>query len=316
MNRTIVMAALLLTCLRLFCPQLAAAQAPQITLVTHELCPYSYYTVDGTFKGSAVRVVRYALDKMGFQLNLLVTPWSRAQQMVKNGHADGFFAASHNEERDKYATLSATIAEQRWNWYLRADSDLNPDCPTFRPTAHVAAFHGSNMLQWLNSQQFIVKGYPPNTQQLTQMLLAKRIDAMLASDQAMDEIIARNGLERLIRVHTAKDKPLGVYFSKYFLALNPDFLTIFNSHVRDYRETTPENSTRICRLKAYRATRQPSGSNLTDSSDAESGSIKKRPAGKPAGKNTGGYGPAPCNNYDAASADAKPALDNLQLKHP
>lgn len=224
--------------LSLLCFLLAGVpgHAEEITLTTHNLCPYGCYDANGNFDGHAVRVVRYALKKMGVGLNLVVVPWKRAQNMVYFGEADGFFAASNNAERDKRGVMSATIAEQTWTWYLLKDNPLDPGLPNFKKKARVTSFVGANMLTWLKENSYNVVSPPPTTDCLADMLLAGRFDAMLGNDQVMKAIMQDQCSQELIRSHKLMEKPLGVVFSNQFVADHPGFVEKFNQAVKEYRK--------------------------------------------------------------------------------
>ncbi|MBN2659052.1 MAG: transporter substrate-binding domain-containing protein [Spirochaetales bacterium] len=183
------------------------------------------------FRGIAVDRVRCIFEKMDIELEIHVVPWERAQHMVQTGEADGFFAASQNLERDSFAVKSGIIAEQDWNWYLLKENPLNPDDPEFRQKARVGGFFGSNMLKWMISQEYNVTAVPHTTELLYQMLLAGRVDAVLANSQVMENIIKKNLGEDKIQVFHNLDKPLMVYFSKDFLKRYPAFLEVFNSYI-------------------------------------------------------------------------------------
>jgi len=216
-----------------------SALAEEITLTTHDLCPYGCYDADGNFDGHAVRVVRYALEQMEFSLNLVVVPWKRAQDMVQFGEADGFFAGSQNADRDKNGVMSAIIAEQKWNWYLLKSNPLDPRSPDFKEKAKVTSFIGANMLKWLKENDYNVVPSPTTTNCLAQMLVVQRFDAMLANNMVMNAIIHSQGMQNKFKSYTLKDKPLGVYFSNRFVADHPDFVEEFNRHVRKYRKNNP-----------------------------------------------------------------------------
>lgn len=137
-----------------------------IILTTHNLCPYGSYPegaevkriADRTFTGTAVDLVREVLEIMDIELTLIVVPWERAQQMVISGESDGFFAASQRDERDRFAVMSEIIADQNWNWYLLKNSPWIPDDPSFVTDAKVAGFVGSNMLKWMEDNEYRVIG--------------------------------------------------------------------------------------------------------------------------------------------------------------
>ncbi|MBW8192461.1 transporter substrate-binding domain-containing protein [Neiella marina] len=208
-----------------------------LVLATHNLCPYGCFSAgaDKTdmsqFRGIAVETVRCVLADIGWQLKLDVVPWARAQQLAKFNAVDGFFAASHKAERDEFAHMSAIIAEQRWDWYLMADSPLIPDSADFKRVAKVGGFDGSNMLTWLRSNNYMVASNPPDTGKLLKVLLAKRVDAVVANDKVMTELLVRRGVGQKVKSYPLVNKPLGVYFTHDFVAHNPGFLEQFNDHV-------------------------------------------------------------------------------------
>lgn len=215
----------------------------QVHLTSHNLPPYGSFAqdkallTDADFTGIAIEPVRCALKALEIDLDITITPWKRAQNMVMNASADGFFAASQNTQRDSYAVLSGTIAEQKWQWFYLKDSGINPRSPKFKQRAHIGAFVGSNMLRWLEENDYPVKSRPQNTHQLLKMLLAGRIDAFLANDQVMNELLAiENNPEKIAR-QTQIDKPLGVYFRKSLISNFPTFLPAFNRAVAQCRQS-------------------------------------------------------------------------------
>lgn len=232
----------MLLVMTLFCTASPPAQAREptmVTLATHDLCPYGCYDEYGAFDGYAVQVLRYAFEQMDIPLSIVVVPWERAQQMARTGRADGFFAASRNMRRDSEGTMSAVIADQKWNWYLLRDNTWDPRQEDFKHNAKVAGFLGANMLTWLEDNGYNVEATPPTTKHLVDMLLAKRFDAMLANNLVMREIIAKRGLRDKLRIVTLREKPLGVYFSNRFMERYPLFIDEFNGHVREYRNQHP-----------------------------------------------------------------------------
>lgn len=216
-----------------------AEQPTVIRLSTHNLCPYGCYTEDGRFDGYAIRVIRYALEKMDVRLELVVVPWERAQYLARIGDVDGFFAASQNADRDSRGTMSAIIAEQKWNWYLLKSNPLDPTDPEFKRKARVSSFIGANMLKWLQKNDYTVSSPPRTTDDLLSMLLFKRFDAALANNLVMDNLLEKRNLAYLLKVYTLKNKPLGVYFSNDFLDEYPEFLDEFNERVKEYKRSQP-----------------------------------------------------------------------------
>ena len=213
----------------------AFGEAP-LRLTTHELPPYSFAGTGARPGGVAVNVVDCAAQAIGQPLEVGIYPWARAQAMVRDGHADGFFAASQSPARDEFAVLSAVIAPQEWRWYFPAGSNVKPSSDKFRKEARVGSFLGGNMLSWLKENGYRVAASPLSNDQMLQMLMRGRVDAILANNLVMDELLVAHGLQARIRSELLQDKPLGVYFSKLFLERNPGFLQRFNEAVGKCRK--------------------------------------------------------------------------------
>jgi polar amino acid transport system substrate-binding protein len=215
-------------------PLLFSLHAQTVSLSTHNLEPYGYYLEDGTFTGYAVEVVRHCLDSMGYELILHVVPWKRAQQLAHAGEVDGFFAGSLNPQRSEYFIVSREIAPQNWVWYLPAQSRLDPADPTFRREAVVASFLGANMLEFLLSNGYNIGGTPYDTQVLAEILKANRVDAVLANELVMEEILHKRGWQDDFRRVLQDKKPLYAFFTREFISQNPGFIENFNRNASEY----------------------------------------------------------------------------------
>ncbi|PHV03256.1 hypothetical protein CSQ88_02965 [Iodobacter sp. BJB302] len=211
------------------------AQATPVRLLTQQQPPYSNQQADGRQSGLALETVRCVMNKLQRPVEIKFLPWKRAQNLVELGEADGFFSASQNSERDRFATLSQAIAPQQWRWYFRTENTAKPLSEEFRLSATVGAYFGSNMLTWLKASGYRIYATPPAHDQLLKMLLAGRVAAVLASDLAMNEAIHAEHAENKIRSELQEDKPLGVYFGHRFLKEDPEFLARFNAELPSCR---------------------------------------------------------------------------------
>lgn len=79
--------------------------ANTIQLVTDSYIPYSFEE-NGVIKGIAVDVYKELFQRIGFQVNLKVVPWTRVLEMAKDGETDGIFIAFYVEERALYLEYS------------------------------------------------------------------------------------------------------------------------------------------------------------------------------------------------------------------
>lgn len=209
---------------------LAYAQ-PTIELVTQPQVPYVYVDAKGKPTGGiALETVACSMQGMGLSFSIRSVAWARAQRQVDMGKAAGFFPASRNTERDQWAVFAGPIAPQEWRWYLRRDNPMQPMDPSFKAGAMVTAYHGSNMASWLTANHYRVLDNPLSHDQLLGVLLNKRVDAVLAANISMEELIHKAGAAGKVRSVMLANRPLGIYFSKQFLATQPkDFVERFNN---------------------------------------------------------------------------------------
>lgn len=208
-----------------------ALAAEPVNFLTDERPPFEMAKPDGSVGGVAADCVKCVMKKMGRAFSIKIVPWARAQSEVKAGNAHAFFSASRNAKRDEYAVLSATVADQYWNWYLKADSKLDPNAPDFKASAKTGSWFGSNSLKWLEKNGYKIGSDAKNTELLMKQLMAGRIDAAFGSNFAFNEAMAKMGVKGQIKEVKGLHKPMGVYFEKKFLAANPGFWDKFNKFV-------------------------------------------------------------------------------------
>lgn len=210
----------------------SALAGDTLILTTQEWPPYQIL-IHGTQKGIAVETVKCALKSLRQSYSIHFLPWERAQTEVKTGRAHGFSAASMSEKREAYAQFSTPIAPQKWIWYLRRESRLDPREPNFKKTVRVTATAGSNMGNWLRENGYNLKLQPKKTEQLVKMLQKRRVDAVLANELVFTAALRKLNLKRkTFRKFLGRDKPLGVYFSKAYLENHSGFLKRFNASIR------------------------------------------------------------------------------------
>lgn len=216
------------------------APATKVILTTHNLPHYGAFPshsqikslADESFKGEAIATMRCVFNQLtDYEMEVLVVPWKRAQHLVRRGYADGFFAASQNPERDSYAQISQTIAAQEWRWYFLKDSELSPQDKGFKAKANVGSFIGANMLTWLEKNNYKIAVKSIKTQDLLHALKIGRLDAILANNKVIDSLLAQSNMKLEIKSVLHSNRPLGAYFSNYFLQQHPNFLALFNNGV-------------------------------------------------------------------------------------
>lgn len=208
------------------------AAAEPVRLATHDQAPYGSYQADNTFDGIAVRVVKCVFQRMGRSVAIEVYPWERAQLLAERGGVDGFFPATVKPERLVWAEASGVIADQKWVWYLPANSTLDPLSAAFKVTAKVGAHFGSNRLKLLEAEKFNVVLKPQTDEALLAAFLLGRADAILGGDQAIAIAMKHQNVNpKSLRMVTYQDSPLHAYFGRKFLQTEPDLVKRFNAQI-------------------------------------------------------------------------------------
>ena len=184
-----------------------------------------------TIKGEPY--INCAMAKLNQSFTINYMPWKRAQSDTKLGHADGFFMASQNKDRDAYATLSDPIFVIKWLYITTKARHISPQDSDFFSKVFAANL-GSARHSWLVNQShngIINKDIsaPPDPASLLKMLLVGRVDVALMNSTEFNENVKILGIDtNQLNTYVEREKPVGLYFSKAFNLDNPKFLNRFN----------------------------------------------------------------------------------------
>jgi polar amino acid transport system substrate-binding protein len=178
-----------------------------------------------------------AFTKLDISKDITSMPWARAQLVTEHGEYDGFFMASRNDKRDRYAVLSEPFFNIDWVYVVKKENDLTPDNPKFLQGVF-AANRGSARNTWLQDKrdrgliaQEIVT--PPNTLQSLVMLAFGRVDVVLENNENLRSFFERTDYSASdFETYIARTIPVGIYFNKDFLKSHPDFLDKFNVSIK------------------------------------------------------------------------------------
>lgn len=212
-------------------PTFAGQKPERLLLTTQEWFPYQY-SEEGEMKGRGIDKIKCTLKKMRQPYQITMTQWDNAQLLVEVGTQNGFFMASRNAIRDKYADFSAPLLEQRWSWFSLSDA-IDIQNSMFKQQIEVAALFGSNKWYWLQKQGYRADKKPRSVEALLELLVSGEVGAILGNDEVVEETIKKMGLSyRAISKTLVQKKPLGVYFSKTFTKKYPSFIAEFNRAAR------------------------------------------------------------------------------------
>lgn len=97
------------------------AAAKEVTFVMQRsFAPFNYAENDVP-KGPAVDIVYKVCGKLGWQCNIKVLPWVRAQEETKAGENEAIFTVGWNEARDKWLYYTYPLMETEYGFFARAE---------------------------------------------------------------------------------------------------------------------------------------------------------------------------------------------------
>ncbi len=198
--------------------------------------PYTQLDSDSLPSGIGTDAVKQVLDSMGVNYTITISSnHGRALQEVRKQHSDGFFMASQNSERDKYAEFSEPLMSNRWVWVIRQENaqNFNPSDPMFKKRSTVASLLNTNTHHWLKVSGFTSVHAATSVRSLKDKLDSGTITAILIAEMTfLDTVNQISDYEIILE----QEKEFGLYISKHFLSDNPGFMSKLNQAIRTYRE--------------------------------------------------------------------------------
>ncbi|MCG9677190.1 MULTISPECIES: substrate-binding periplasmic protein [Vibrio] len=197
--------------------------------------PYTMVNDQGQPDGIGLEKVLPILSSIGVNYTVTVSSnHGRALSELRKERSDGFFMASKNEERDKYAVFSEPVMINRWVWVVRTE-DMNgfdPHSDTFKANAKVASLLNTNTSYWLKNQGYQISPPATNPSGLVEKLDNKEIDAFLVAEVVfLHDVIDLEGYGVVLE----EEKAFGLYISKRFLEQHPEFMEKLNTAIRRFR---------------------------------------------------------------------------------
>ena len=187
--------------------------------------PFTYQE-NKQITGKGIELAKKVFAKADIQASFQLLPnYGKVVQHVKDGKADIFLLASQNSERDKIAVFTNPLMVNRWQWYLLKSSNLDPQDKSFKSNATISTHFNTNTHKWLQANGYKVQA-AMQVNQLPQMLIAKRVDAIFIAEQVFLQAIDDAGIDLgLFKIVTEQEKPFGMYVSNRLADKN---LTLVN----------------------------------------------------------------------------------------
>lgn len=109
--------------LTLLLPLTVLAADPVLKIATSQYPPFEY-TANGRVTGSDAELVRRVVRQMGYQPEIELLPWIRAEARVMAGDADLIFSLTRSEKRDRYYYFTAPLNTVRDVLYKHRNRNL------------------------------------------------------------------------------------------------------------------------------------------------------------------------------------------------
>ena len=170
------------------------ALAAKLQLYTEEYRPLSYFD-DGKLTGMAVEVVEQLIQRTGASASIQVVPWTRGYHRVQREANTGLFSIVRTARRESLFQWVGPIALGHTSFYARRGAGLN-----VRSLKDIERFSTVAVpKQWYSYEYLSDKGLKnlyavPTPQHMTKMFKHGRIELLVASSLALDDMLAEQGM--------------------------------------------------------------------------------------------------------------------------
>ena len=192
--------------------------------------PY-LYTENNRPKGIAVSKIQSVFDNIPVTLSIRsYRNYSLLLKALKRGDIDGFFLATKNSERSRYAIFSKAVEYNNWAWFTLRNR-LNPaNNDDFKYQSIIGTIGKTNTFRWLSRNGYQVQSF--NADELLSALKNKKIHAVFLAQKVFEYTYTQAGMSSLeFRKYIEVKRPFGIYISKDYIRNNANFMNILNEAI-------------------------------------------------------------------------------------
>ncbi len=185
-----------------------------LSFTTQDFPPFSY-TINGAVSGPAVDIIRRVCQEIKTNCSFRLLPWSRAQQQVRDGKANGMFVIGWNKKRSKWVHFTPPIMNTEYGIFVKKSNSLN-----FAKLSDISGYkigvygpsNTSNSLEKIRAKmakdglKAISIDMRPDDESGFKKLALGRIDAVFSNRDVGHALIAKLGLKDKIRYSGAQRK--------------------------------------------------------------------------------------------------------------
>ncbi len=199
------------------------ASSQELKFNTQDFPPFNY-EINGVVSGPAADIIRSVCAEIDMKCSFSLLPWTRAQDEVRAGKANGMFVIGWNEKRAQWVHFTPPIMNTEYGLFVNSDNAL-----AYKDLADVQGYevgvygpsNTSNSLEKLR-KQMEEKGLTPiqidmrpDDESGFRKLSLNRLDAVFSNRDVGYALIAKLGVGENIR-YAGPTKKLKYYigFSK------------------------------------------------------------------------------------------------------
>ena len=190
------------------------AWTQELKFTTQDFPPFSY-SINGVVSGPAVDLIRRVCAEMNTKCSFRLLPWTRAQQQVRNGEANGMFIIGWNKKRAKWVHFTPPIMNTEYGIFVKKSDSLK-----FAKLSDIAGYkvgvygpsNTSNSLEKVRAKMAndglnaISIDMRPDDESGFKKLALGRLDAVFSNRDVGHALVAKLGLKDKIRYSGAQRK--------------------------------------------------------------------------------------------------------------
>ncbi len=198
----------------LLCVAPIPSWSQELKFTTQDFPPFSY-NINGVVSGPAVDIIRRVCAEMNTECGFRLLPWTRAQQQVRNGEANGMFVIGWNEKRAKWLHFTPPIMNTEYGIFVNKANSLK-----FEKLSGIAGYkvgvygpsNTSNSLEKIRAKmakdglKAISIDMRPDDESGFKKLALGRLDAVFSNRDVGHALIAKLGLKDNIRYSGSQRK--------------------------------------------------------------------------------------------------------------
>ncbi|SLN48982.1 Bacterial extracellular solute-binding proteins, family 3 [Roseovarius albus] len=194
------------------------AQAQDIRFVTLDWAPY-VYGKDGQIIGPGRELIEAACDSAELECTFDIFPWRRAQEMMREGLADGMMVIGRNAERETWLDYSVPIIRTEYGFFVHAQDPLILEGMHSIQGKRVGVFAPSNTavnleeiranMETTGLEPIMIDQRPDDASGFRK-LAAKRLDAVYSNRDRGHRVLEANELTSDVR-YAGMDRPILYY---------------------------------------------------------------------------------------------------------